>query len=85
MTLDLDSSGVPASGQPEQERPTDPRPAWERIAYAWPTARSTPANPSTRPPWPAKSAWHPASPATWCGSCAPNATATLACWSCGAG
>ena len=35
MTLDLHSSGVPASGQPEQERPTDPRPAWERIAYAW--------------------------------------------------
>jgi WhiB family redox-sensing transcriptional regulator len=35
MTLDLDSSGVPASGQPEQERPTDPRPAWERVAYAW--------------------------------------------------
>jgi hypothetical protein len=35
MTLDLDSSGVPASGQPEHERPTDPRPAWERIAYAW--------------------------------------------------
>jgi WhiB family redox-sensing transcriptional regulator len=35
MSLDLDSSGVPASGQPEQERPTDPRPAWERIAYAW--------------------------------------------------
>jgi WhiB family transcriptional regulator, redox-sensing transcriptional regulator len=35
MTLDLDSSGVPASGQPEQERPSDPRPAWERIAYAW--------------------------------------------------
>jgi WhiB family redox-sensing transcriptional regulator len=35
MTLDLHSSGVPASGQPEQERPTDPRPAWERVAYAW--------------------------------------------------
>jgi hypothetical protein len=35
MTLDLDSSGVAASGQPEHERPTDPRPAWERIAYAW--------------------------------------------------
>ncbi len=24
-----------AAGQPEQERPADPRPAWERIAYAW--------------------------------------------------
>jgi WhiB family redox-sensing transcriptional regulator len=35
MILDQDSSGVPASGQPEQERPNDPRPAWERIAYAW--------------------------------------------------
>ena len=35
MTLDLHSSGVPASGQPEQERPNDPRPAWERVAYAW--------------------------------------------------
>ena len=35
MTLDLHPSGVPASGQPEQERPNDPRPAWERVAYAW--------------------------------------------------
>jgi WhiB family redox-sensing transcriptional regulator len=24
-----------AAGQPGQERPADPRPAWERIAYAW--------------------------------------------------
>jgi WhiB family redox-sensing transcriptional regulator len=24
-----------AAGQPEQERPADPRPAWERIAYTW--------------------------------------------------
>jgi WhiB family redox-sensing transcriptional regulator len=30
MTLDLHSSGIP-----EQERPADPRPAWERIAYTW--------------------------------------------------
>ena len=29
MTLELQSAGIPA------DRPTDPRPAWERIAYAW--------------------------------------------------
>jgi WhiB family transcriptional regulator, redox-sensing transcriptional regulator len=34
MTLDLPSAGTPAA-QPEQERPADPRPAWERIAYTW--------------------------------------------------
>jgi hypothetical protein len=26
---------VHPAGQPEQERPADPRPAWERIAYTW--------------------------------------------------
>jgi WhiB family redox-sensing transcriptional regulator len=34
MTLDSYSSGIPA-GQPEPEGPTDPRPAWERVAYTW--------------------------------------------------
>jgi WhiB family redox-sensing transcriptional regulator len=32
MTLDQDATIIPAA---EQERPADPRPAWERIAYAW--------------------------------------------------
>jgi WhiB family redox-sensing transcriptional regulator len=34
MTLDLHSSGIPAD-RPDPERPTDPRPAWERVAYTW--------------------------------------------------
>ncbi len=34
MTLDSYSTGIPAD-QPEQERPADPRPAWERVAYTW--------------------------------------------------
>jgi WhiB family redox-sensing transcriptional regulator len=34
MTTDSYSAGIPA-GQPEEERPTDPRPAWERVAYTW--------------------------------------------------
>src|SRR5829696_2065424 len=34
MTLDLHADGIPADQQ-DGERPTDPRPAWERIAYAW--------------------------------------------------
>jgi WhiB family redox-sensing transcriptional regulator len=34
MTLDVQSAGLPAA-RPEQEGPADPRPAWERIAYAW--------------------------------------------------
>jgi hypothetical protein len=34
MTPDSSSTEIPA-GPPEQERPVDPRPAWERIAYAW--------------------------------------------------
>jgi WhiB family redox-sensing transcriptional regulator len=34
MTLDSFSTGIPA-GQAATERPGDPRPAWERIAYAW--------------------------------------------------
>jgi WhiB family transcriptional regulator, redox-sensing transcriptional regulator len=33
MTLDLSSTGIPAD--PSEERPSDPRPAWERIAYTW--------------------------------------------------
>jgi WhiB family transcriptional regulator, redox-sensing transcriptional regulator len=32
MTLHLQPASIPTD---EQERPTDPRPAWERIAYAW--------------------------------------------------
>ena len=32
MTPDHDSISIPTA---EQERPADPRPAWERIAYAW--------------------------------------------------
>jgi WhiB family transcriptional regulator, redox-sensing transcriptional regulator len=34
MTLDLHPTGIPAN-RPDPERPTDPRPAWERVAYAW--------------------------------------------------
>jgi WhiB family redox-sensing transcriptional regulator len=34
MTLDLHTDGIPA-GQQDLERPADPRPAWERVAYAW--------------------------------------------------
>jgi WhiB family transcriptional regulator, redox-sensing transcriptional regulator len=34
MTLDLHSSGIPAD-RSDPERPADPRPAWERIAYTW--------------------------------------------------
>jgi WhiB family redox-sensing transcriptional regulator len=34
MTLDVQPAGMPAD-QPDQERPADPRPAWERIAYVW--------------------------------------------------
>jgi WhiB family transcriptional regulator, redox-sensing transcriptional regulator len=34
MSADLHSTGAPA-GQAEPERPADPRPAWERIAYTW--------------------------------------------------
>jgi WhiB family redox-sensing transcriptional regulator len=34
MTLDMHPAGIPAN-QPDAEPPTDPRPAWERIAYTW--------------------------------------------------
>jgi WhiB family redox-sensing transcriptional regulator len=34
MTLDVHTAGIPAN-RPDPERPTDPRSAWERIAYAW--------------------------------------------------
>jgi hypothetical protein len=34
MTLDVHPAGIPAD-QPEPKGPVDPRPAWERIAYAW--------------------------------------------------
>jgi WhiB family redox-sensing transcriptional regulator len=33
MTLDHDAAIIPTTDQPE--RPADPRPAWERIAYTW--------------------------------------------------
>ena len=44
MTLDLHADGIPADQQ-DAERPTDPRPAWERIAYAW-LEREVDARPS---------------------------------------
>jgi hypothetical protein len=34
MTLDVHPTGIPAD-QPDTERPADPRPAWERVAYTW--------------------------------------------------
>jgi WhiB family transcriptional regulator, redox-sensing transcriptional regulator len=34
MTLDAHPIGIPAN-QPDPDRPADPRPAWERIAYTW--------------------------------------------------
>jgi hypothetical protein len=34
MTLQVHPTGIPAH-RPDPERPTDPRPAWERVAYAW--------------------------------------------------
>jgi WhiB family transcriptional regulator, redox-sensing transcriptional regulator len=34
MTRKVQPDGIPTD-QPEQEPPTDPRPAWERIAYTW--------------------------------------------------
>jgi WhiB family transcriptional regulator, redox-sensing transcriptional regulator len=34
MTFDLHADYIPAD-QPEREGPTDPRPAWERVAYTW--------------------------------------------------
>jgi Transcription factor WhiB len=34
MTRDVHPGGIPTD-RPNSERPTDPRPAWERIAYTW--------------------------------------------------
>jgi WhiB family transcriptional regulator, redox-sensing transcriptional regulator len=34
MTMDSYSAGTPTD-QAEEERPADPRPAWERVAYTW--------------------------------------------------
>jgi WhiB family transcriptional regulator, redox-sensing transcriptional regulator len=45
MTLDHDTTISPTT---EQERPADPRPAWERIAYAW-LAREVDAGRSVDP------------------------------------
>jgi Transcription factor WhiB len=45
MTPDVQTAGIPAD---QPERPTDPRPAWERIAYAW-LAREVDAGQSVDP------------------------------------
>jgi WhiB family transcriptional regulator, redox-sensing transcriptional regulator len=34
MTLHAHPAGIPAN-RPDPEQPTDPRPAWERVAYTW--------------------------------------------------
>jgi WhiB family transcriptional regulator, redox-sensing transcriptional regulator len=34
MTLQVHPTAIPAD-RPDPERPTDPRPAWERVAYTW--------------------------------------------------
>jgi hypothetical protein len=34
MSFHLEPAGIPAN-DPDPERPADPRPAWERIAYTW--------------------------------------------------
>jgi WhiB family transcriptional regulator, redox-sensing transcriptional regulator len=34
MTLEVQPAGIPAD-RPDSERPTDPRSAWERVAYTW--------------------------------------------------
>jgi WhiB family transcriptional regulator, redox-sensing transcriptional regulator len=34
MTPNVQPAGIPVD-QPDQERPVDPRPAWERVAYTW--------------------------------------------------
>ena len=64
-------AGVPASGQPEQERSNDPRPAWERIAYAWlerEVDHGQPVDPASSP---GRSAWRPRSHVTCCGPARP--------------
>jgi WhiB family transcriptional regulator, redox-sensing transcriptional regulator len=45
MTLDQDAAIIPAAAQ---DRPADPRPAWERIAYVW-LAREVDAGQSVDP------------------------------------
>ena len=84
MTLDVPPAGSPAD-RPDPERPADPRPAWERIAYVW-LAREVDAG---QPVDPASLADEvsvaPASPATWSGCCVPTASATRSSWSCAAG
>jgi WhiB family transcriptional regulator, redox-sensing transcriptional regulator len=47
MTLDVQPAGIQID-RPEQEGPTDPRPAWERIAYTW-LAREVDAGQSVDP------------------------------------
>ena len=34
MTFNMQTAGTPTD-RADSERPADPRPAWERIAYAW--------------------------------------------------
>jgi len=46
MTLDVHTAGIPE--QAGQDRPTDPRPAWERVAYTW-LAREVDAGQSVDP------------------------------------
>ena len=47
MTLELQGAGI-LTDRPDPERPADPRPAWERIAYAW-LAREVDAGQSVDP------------------------------------
>ena len=84
MTPDSRPPAPPADQPSRSGRPIRGRRGSGSPTPGWP-ARSTPASRSTRPPWPARSAWRPGSPATWCGCCAPTASATPSCRSCGAG
>jgi WhiB family redox-sensing transcriptional regulator len=47
MTLDVQPAGIPTD-PPDPERPADPRPAWERVAYTW-LAREVDAGQSVDP------------------------------------
>ena len=84
MTRDRQTAGIPAD-RPEQERPADPRPAWERVAYTWLEREVDAGQPVDPANWPGRSAWHPGWRMTWCGCCGPSATATLLWASCGHG
>jgi hypothetical protein len=85
MTLDHDATTILTAEQASRSGPLirgrrgsgSPTPGWP--------ARSTKVSPSTRPPWPGKSAWRPGWRMTWCGCCAASGTATLPWLSCGRG